>query len=121
MSSVEFVVPGRVLTKNKARAAAHWSLKSREIKDWREAGFYAAANQKVPRPIPDPVTVTAYQVHAKGPVADVGACAPTVEAIIDGLTDLGCWPDDTQDHVAEKRYVANRVGDADGVVIRLEW
>lgn len=97
---VEFVQPAKPITMNQR---AHWSVKARTSRAWRNAAHIAAVGAS----------------HGRGPKAraagprdvivrfdvpgvrrrDPHNWHPTVKAIVDGLVDAGLWPDDTPDHV----------------------
>lgn len=88
--SFTFAAPGRYLSMNDRD---HWRTKARRVKAWRIAANQAARS-------------TAYFVH--GQAQDVHMCLDvpdsrhrdpmnyfaTVKAVVDGMTDAGCWEDD---------------------------
>jgi hypothetical protein len=80
----------------------HWSRRARLTRIWRQATALHAHRTLGPgrknRAQPPsfvrvtfPVTVNRRR-DSDGP-------APTVKAIVDGLVDAGCWPDDTPNYV----------------------
>ncbi len=97
---VRFMEPAARMTMNDR---LHWRTRHRLTKIWRHTAHVHAANQlgrtptarargaclvRVSFPVPDP-----------GRRRDPHNWAPTVKAIVDGLTDAGVWPDDNAAHV----------------------
>lgn len=84
---------------------AHWSVRAREARQWRNATHIAARhaiNTSAPgfNPIPLPPSIVTVVL----PVPDRRRRDPhnyfaTVKPIIDGLVDAGLWPDDTPEWV----------------------
>lgn len=90
---------GRPHTSNDERRK-HWRALTGIHAGWRQAGLQAAQTQRIPKGLPA-CTVTAWGRYKTGSsLPDVGAIAPTVKCVIDGLTDHGCWPADTAEWVA---------------------
>ena len=76
----------------------HWARKGRDTKAWRTAAWAHARNENLaPRDRRARVTVVFH--HADRRRRDVGNLAPTAKAIVDGLTDAGLWPDDSDAHL----------------------
>jgi crossover junction endodeoxyribonuclease RusA len=96
---VSFPQPARALTMNQR---LHWTERARLTADWREAAGWAAIAQ-LGRP-PARRACPPSEVLVVLPVSgrhrrDPHNWHPTVKAIVDGLVDAGCWPDDTPDWV----------------------
>ena len=76
----------------------HWSRKGRDTKAWRTAAWaHARSENLAPRDRRARVIVVFH--HADRRRRDVGNLAPTAKAIVDGLTDAGLWPDDSDAYV----------------------
>jgi hypothetical protein len=118
MEPVTLRLPERPWTANSARSAKHWSVNSERTKQWRTAFRILAAEAGLRDLPPCRVTVTPY-LH-RGPVQDVGACAPAAKAAIDGLRDAGCWPDDTPCWVVELVFRAPVRGAGDALEVTVE-
>jgi hypothetical protein len=80
----------------------HWSRRARLTRIWRTRTYWAVmqtlgnTHKACSQPpsfvrVTFPVTVNRRR-DSDGP-------APTVKAIVDGLVDAGCWPDDTPEWV----------------------
>ena len=108
----------RPWTANSARAASHWSKNADRTKKWRTAFQLLALEQQIPPLGPSRIIVTPYL--QRGPIQDVGACAPAAKAAIDGLVDAGLWPDDTPTHVTEIVYRAPILGQGNALVIEIQ-
>jgi len=104
--SAEYTIiyDGPTMTINKVMSQ-HWRKRARYIKPVRAIGKLLALEARLPCPFPAPVNVRIRHFY-KGPRPDTVAISPTVKALIDGLTDYGCWPDDSPDYVAEETYAA---------------
>ena len=76
----------------------HWSRKGRDTKAWRTAAWAHARNENLaPRDRRARVIVVFHRTGRRR--CDVGNLAPTAKAIVDGLTDAGLWPDDSDAHL----------------------
>ena len=76
----------------------HWAARARDTRAWREAAWANARSKNLtPRAARAHVTVVFH--HADRRRRDVGNLAPTAKAIVDGLTDAGLWPDDSDAHL----------------------
>lgn len=76
----------------------HWGRRHSLSKAWRDAVYWWAHANALPRNLP------ACELRVTFPVTDrrrrdSDNPAPTVKAIVDGLVLAGCWPDDTPDWV----------------------
>ena len=76
----------------------HWARKARDTKAWRTAAWAQARSERLaPRQSRAHVIVVFHRERRRH--ADVGNLAPTAKAIVDGLTDAGLWPDDSDAHL----------------------
>jgi crossover junction endodeoxyribonuclease RusA len=102
---IQFPPPAKLMNLNDR---AHWSVKARATKVWREAAYYAAIQAKVKGLGPSEVTIglpvrTAHQ-------RDPSNLIPTCKAIVDGLVDAGVWPDDNSEWVTVHEPVLMKGG-----------
>lgn len=111
---------GKPHTSNDERQK-HRMVTAKAHKAWREGAAELAMATRFPRRLP-PCRVHAYARYPGGVLPDIGAIAPTVKCIIDGLVDYGCWPDDTPTWVVSEVYgPPERVpGEPYAVVVILE-
>jgi hypothetical protein len=77
----------------------HWSKRALRTRIWRTTAQYKAMGQ-----LGQQCNVGPCYVRVTFPVTvnrrrDSDGPAPTVKAIVDGLVDAGCWPDDTPEWV----------------------
>ena len=76
----------------------NWAARARDTRAWREAAWaHARSENLAPRDRRARVIVVFH--HADRRRRDVGNLAPTAKAIVDGLTDAGLWPDDSDAHL----------------------
>jgi len=76
----------------------HWAARRKLVDAWRRWG-YMVATQEGWIDLPPCVVEIALPFARNGrrdPMNYVGTC---LKAVIDGLVDAGCWPDDTPDYV----------------------
>ena len=59
-------------------------------------------------PVTGPVLVVAESHYRTGRGLDADACAPSVKACLDGMTDAGIWEDDSGKYVGGILYKASR-------------
>jgi crossover junction endodeoxyribonuclease RusA len=88
---IDIIAPSRMLTIN-AERTIHWTARAAIVKLWRQAGWAEALQAKLPRL--QAAEIDAYPVQ-KGVLADAGAHAPVVKALVDGLVDAHVLPDDS--------------------------
>jgi hypothetical protein len=79
----------------------HWAVRARRVRVWRQMARVAAHQPRTDRV---PLPLSPCYVRVTFPVKvnrrrDSDGAAPTVKAIVDGLVDAGCWPDDTPEWV----------------------
>ena len=80
----------------------HWSRRARLTRIWRTAAALHAHKRLGPGKAARAQPPSYVRVTFPVPVnrrRDSDGPAPTVKAIVDGLVDAGCWPDDTPDYV----------------------
>ena len=112
---------GRPVTLNSERNNGHWGQRRDTTAIWRRAArhtftealkageirrLYIAKVQIVPR-------------YLRGPLPDVGASAPTVKAIIDGMTEAGVIADDNPFHLESVLHLRPHLGTTDGIGVRV--
>lgn len=113
MLRITFPPPAKLLSANDRD---HWRKRAQLVRAWRQHTFLLVAALNLG---PQPPSV----VHLTLPVRDRRRrdpmnYYPTLKAVVDGLVDAGCWPDDTPDYVRTVEPVLDP--DADVVMIRLE-
>lgn len=99
MAELEITIPTDLWLS--ANGRYHWATRARRTRRLRQIAYWQARRQHVPHHA-GPVDVTA-QVQARGRF-DPPNAAPTVKAIIDGLTDAGCWDDDDSVHAPRTTF-----------------
>ncbi|MGJ9487090.1 hypothetical protein ACRQFN_09305 [Actinotignum sp. GS-2025e] len=87
----------------------HYMDKARRTKQLRRRAFYEARAKNyhahLDKPVfTEPVEVVAAIGYPTAGKADPPNAAPTVKALLDGLTDAELWPDDDSKHVARTSY-----------------
>lgn len=80
-----------------ANQRLHHQQRARATRVLRHAGCVNAHAAGIPRHERAHVTVTVAWPDRRR--RDVLNIAPTVKALIDGMTDAGCWPDDDDAHL----------------------
>lgn len=81
----------------------HWAVEAERTRWLRQL---ALARAKIERTPPHNVThVAAFVGYLRNGKADPANAAPTVKALIDGMTDAGVWPDDDSTHVIGPTYL----------------
>lgn len=76
-----------------------WRVKAARTRWLRHLAAARARQANLPTALATPVRVEAWVTYPRGGKNDPNNAAPTTKALIDGLTDYGCWPDDDQHHV----------------------
>lgn len=81
----------------------HWAVKMRQTRELRRLGMVTARNAG----LSDVGTchVAAFIGYPGNGKADPSNAAPTIKALIDGMTDAGVWPDDDHTHVVGPTYL----------------
>lgn len=84
-----------------ANGRYHWADKAKRTRNLRQL---AATTARGLEPV-GTVHVAAFVGYLTGGKADPSNAAPTVKALVDGLTDAGIWPDDDHTHVIGPTYL----------------
>lgn len=84
-----------------ANDRAHWAVKARATRHLREL---AAVTARQVEPV-GVVHVAAFIGYLRNGKADPSNAAPTIKALLDGMTDAGVWPDDDSTHVIGPTYL----------------
>lgn len=113
-------VLGKPFTSNDERRS-HWRTTAKIRRDTRQhARLLTLATIKRGTAWVWPVTVTVVDECRTARLRDVGAAAPHVKAIIDGITDSGrIWLDDSPDYVGAIQFLAPRKTGTDQLVIEI--
>lgn len=96
-----------------ANQRLHWAQRSQRTKALRQLG-HATARSEGWRDL-GPTLVTAHIGYPSGGRADPANAAPTVKALIDGITDAGAWPDDDSNHVLGPLFLRDQNSGEQGV------
>ena len=88
----------RPFTINQVYGQFNYRQRNDLVQEWRQAFFYLAKEQKIPRL--DRIKVLAWPLLRDRRVQDVGACIPAVKSAIDGLEDAGVIDEDDPRHVS---------------------
>jgi len=86
------------MNKNQRRHT-HWTVDRRQTKAWREAAGWAAKAARVPALGPSRVIAELHVNGRRRSRIDPSNFNLTACAAIDGLVDVGVWPDDSADWV----------------------
>lgn len=81
----------------------HWAVRAKKTRALREMGLDAAQWEGLPPRDCD--HVAAFIGYLRNGKADPANAAPTVKALIDGMTDAGVWEDDDSTHVLGPTYL----------------
>lgn len=106
---------GRGGRNQSSRSSGHWTDRAELTKEWRQAFWGLAKEQRIPALTSIGIFVQQVCRNRKRP--DPGACYPAVKAAIDGLVDAGVIPDDGPDYVDFITFWAPEVGTADALVL----
>ena len=79
----------------------HWAAKAKATRNVRQL---AATTARGLEPV-GTVHVAAFIGYLRNGTADPSNAAPTVKALLDGLTDAGLWVDDDSTHVIGPTYL----------------
>jgi crossover junction endodeoxyribonuclease RusA len=79
-----------------ANQRLHWAPKAKRTQALREMAYLHVQGVVEPQ---DVTHVAAFIGYPRNGKADPANAAPTVKALIDGMTDAGVWPDDDSTHV----------------------
>lgn len=84
-----------------ANQRLHWAPKAKRTRELRALG-YAHAGSTGPFKVAHVAAFIGYPRNGK---ADPSNAAPTVKALIDGITDAGVFPDDDSTHLIGPTYL----------------
>lgn len=101
MRELTFIIPADQWLS--ANDRMHWAPKAKRTAALRDMGNVMAHIYKIPQQ--DVTHVAAFIGYLRNGKADPANAAPTVKALIDGLTDAGVWPDDDSTHVIGPTYL----------------
>lgn len=103
-ATITFTIPKSLWLS--ANDRMHWAPKSKATRDLRETGRRLALHEKLG---PFGTThVAAFIGYPRGGRVDPSNAAPTVKALIDGMTDAGVWEDDDSTHVLGPTYLRDK-------------
>ncbi len=102
--TVRFRAPDRYMSMNDRD---HWRAKACRVKAWRHAAYAHATNARFHVLVPCTVQLTLDVPDSRR--RDPHNYYPTVKAVVDGLVDAGCWPDDTPEYVTTLEPILNNV------------
>lgn len=94
------VPPGEWISAN---GRLHWAARARRTRRLRGRACWLARHHRL-APAGVQARVIATITYPRPGRADPANSAPTVKAIVDGLTDAGVWPDDDSRHVIGPDY-----------------
>lgn len=113
-----FFFPGRPVLMNANRSRNHWRTQAEATRDLRTAARYEALRARLRRIERCEVhSYPTYRTRRSWP--DVGAWAPAVKAVVDGLVDAKVLEDDTHEVVMALHFWAPRLGERDGLVVEI--
>lgn len=99
-----FVVPDTLELIN-SNNRSHWAVNYRKARDLRLYGFAVSKRLKIPQLKQASVTAVVHP-GARTKKFDPSNWAPTVKALMDGMTDANVWVDDDSTHVVAVTYIA---------------
>lgn len=103
MSELIFTIPANLWLS--ANDRMHWAPKSKRTSALRTMGSLAAMNAGEDGELHDVTHVAAFIGYLHNGKADPANAAPTIKALIDGMTDAGVWEDDDSTHVIGPTYL----------------
>ncbi|WP_051485544.1 hypothetical protein [Nocardioides sp. J54] len=101
MTTLTFSIPADLWLS--ANQRLHWAPRAKRTKALRELGYFTAKARRAPRF--DVAHVAAFIGYPRNGKADPANAAPTIKALIDGITDAGVFPDDDSTHVIGPTYL----------------
>lgn len=81
----------------------HWAPKAKRTTYLRNVAAFTATSQRVPKF--EVCHIAAFIGYLRNGKADPANAAPTIKALIDGMTDAGVWSDDDSTHVIGPTYL----------------
>lgn len=104
-TELTLTIPGRPFTTNEQRRS-HWTVVRRAKNAAHVKTYVALDGRRGPsKGLRFPVAVTVQDNCATAHLRDVSACSPTVKGVLDALTALRIWPDDSPEYVASITYL----------------
>lgn len=101
MTELTFTIPADMWLS--ANQRLHWAPKAARTR-WLRTYAIGRTRQVGVEPF-DVVHVAAFIGYMRNGTADPANAAPTVKALIDGMTDAGVWADDDSTHVIGPTYL----------------
>jgi hypothetical protein len=76
----------------------HWAVRRKLVEAWRRWGYMVATNEEWEDlgPVVIEIAIPFERAARRDPMNYVGT---VMKAVIDGMVDAGCWPDDTPEWV----------------------
>ncbi len=109
--------PARLLTANAQRRMHHYA-QAEVIRQWRWAARVLAMTEHVPAFAS--IELDCFPMQRRGVLADAGAHAPVVKAVLDGLVDAGVVVDDSPRYVYAIRHHAPTRATTDGLRVEIK-
>ena len=94
----QLTIPAPAKWLNSNDRYTHWAVRHKLTRVWRNAAQVYARQARLPKGM-GRVHLTVEVCRPRSNRADVGNFYPTVKAVVDGLTDYGCWVDDDDSHL----------------------
>ena len=106
---ITFAPPADVWSTNRDRNL-HWAQRAKLVKAWRQCSHVECVAAGLSELPPSLVTISLPFARngRRDPMNYVGT---VVKAVIDGMVDAGCWPDDTAEFVEIRQPVLVVGGD----------
>jgi len=120
VTTITLRIPGKPYTAN-AERRDHWRATAKTRRRTREhAHLLTLAVVRPGTRWVFPVTVTVADESRTANLRDVGAVAPHVKAVLDGITDSKrIWPDDSPTYLAAVEYLAPTKTGTDALVLHI--
>ena len=103
MTTLSFSIPSEWWLS--ANQRLHWAPKSKRTTYLRNLGAFVAVADELDGKRLGSTHVAAFIGYLRNGTADPANAAPTIKALIDGMTDAGVWPDDDSTHVIGPTYL----------------
>lgn len=115
MTELTFTIPKDLWLS--ANQRLHWAPRAKATRALREMAHFAVKvrSDMLGRGTLGPAHVAAFIGYPRGGRVDPSNAAPTVKALIDGMTDAGVWPDDDHIHVIGPTYLRDKASGQAGV------
>ncbi len=83
----------------------HWAPKAKRTTYLRNLGNFVSITHGLDGALLECTHVAAFIGYLRNGKADPSNAAPTIKALIDGMTDAGVWADDDSTHVLGPTYL----------------